>query len=397
MKKVVVGLFCSLFLCFCLVCGAADDLPPLVVHIESGEIQAGFAGDDTPRSVFPSIVGRPRHKGVMVGMGTKYAYVGEAAVSKRGILTLKYPIEHGIVTNWDDVKELLHHAFFNELRADPSQRPVLITEAPLNPKANREKLTQILFEDFNVPAMYLASNAVLSLYATGRSTGIVLYMEDRTCFAVPVHEGRVLRHAVTQLNIGGADLTEYLIKLLTEKGYGITTAGEKEIIADVKDDLCFVASDYDAGLQQATSSSTLEKTYQMPDGEVMTLEKERFQCPEALFQPSLVDFEADGIHKLVYNSIMKCDVDIRKQLYNNIVLSGGTSMFDGIAERLQKEIKNLAPPSIKVKVVAPPQRNYLSWKGGSTLANLSTFQQMWVSTAEYDEYGPAIVHRKCDM
>ncbi|KAG9091320.1 actin [Ceratobasidium sp. UAMH 11750] len=303
-----------------------EEVAALVIDNGSGMCKAGFAGDDAPRAVFPSIVGRPRHQGVMVGMGQKDSYVGDEAQSKRGILTLKYPIEHGIVTNWDDMEKIWHHTFYNELRVAPEEHPVLLTEAPLNPKANREKMTQIMFETFNAPAFYVAIQAVLSLYASGRTTGIVLDSGD----------------------------------------------GE---------------------MQTATRSSALEKSYELPDGQVITIGNERFRAPEALFQPSFLGQESAGIHETTYNSIFKCDLDIRRDLYGNVVLSGGTTMYPGIADRMQKELTSLSPSSMKVKIVAPPERKYSVWIGGSILASLSTFQNLWCSKQEYDESGPGIVHR----
>ncbi|KAI7729493.1 hypothetical protein M8C21_024493 [Ambrosia artemisiifolia] len=369
------------------------NIQPLVFDCGTGTVKAGFAGDFSPRAVTPTIVGRPRHTSVMVGTGHKGFYVGDEALSRRGIATLKHPVDRGIIRNWDDMEKIWDHSFHTELKVAPEEHPVLHVQAPLNSKESREKTAEIMFETFNVPALYIAMRPLLSLYTSGRTTGIVLDSGDGVSEAVPIFEGDALPHAICSVDLGGRDLTDSLMKIMTGRGYLFTTIAEREIIRDMKEKLAYVALDYEQELETARTSKSIEKNYELPDGEVMTIGAERFHCSEVLFRPSLIGMEEAGIHEMTYKSIMKSNVDIRKELYQNIVLTGGSSMLPGLADRMRKEIKALAPSGIKIQVIVPPERKYSAWIGGSIIACLSTFQQEWITRDAYDESGASVVHR----
>eukprot|EP01084_Bolivina_argentea_P041817 77191_1 len=428
-----------------------EEAQALVMDNGSGMIKAGFAGDDAPRTVFPAVVGRPRHQGVMVGMMRRDAYVGDEAISKRGILALRYPVEHGIVTSWDDMEKIWHHTFYNELRIQPEEHCVLLTESPHNPKANREKTTQIMFETFNVPAAYLAMSSVLSLFASGRYTGIVLDSGDQLTTTVPIYEGYALPHATHTLDIGGRELTDYLMKQLTASGYSFTTSAEREIVRDIKEKLCYTPlrfNDELAASQRDDIDSNIKRQYELPDGQMIDVNKERFSVSEAMFTPRLLNedkyAQTDGIDKMVYNSVMKCEKDLRDMMFGNIVLSGGNTAFRGMDDRLTDAVSKLIKPGSKGikktnlirktkkqtivdgyvggcdRYIYPEigqmiyqnyndpstkgvddgnlcERKYSAWIGGSILSALSECDgdQFWMDKDSYDEYGPALVHRKC--
>eukprot|EP01089_Gocevia_fonbrunei_P005168 TRINITY_DN1535_c1_g1_i1.p1 TRINITY_DN1535_c1_g1~~TRINITY_DN1535_c1_g1_i1.p1 ORF type:complete len:373 (-),score=77.63 TRINITY_DN1535_c1_g1_i1:18-1136(-) len=368
----------------------SDDGHAVVIDNGSSMIKAGFSGDDAPRAVFPPMIGRPRR--ILPGMAPKEAYVGDEAQSKRGILALKYPIVKGIITNWDDMEIIWHHTFYNELRVAPEEHCAMLTESPMNSKANNDKITQIMFETFNTAALYIAQQALLGLYASGGTEGVVVDSGGGVTHVVPIYDSVILP-SISQRDIAGCEITDYLLKILNESGHSLTTTAEKVIVRDIKEKLCYVAYDFKKEME-SSSCTGLEKKYELPDGSEITLGNEAFQCPESLFQPSLLDFDSEGIHEATYNSVMKCDVDIRKHLFGHVLLCGGSTMFSGIADRMHKELTLLASPTTKIKVLAPSDRKYSVWIGGSILSSLGGFQHRWKSKQEYDEAGPSIFGRR---
>ncbi|XP_071487915.1 actin-1-like [Diadema antillarum] len=253
-----------------------------------------------------------------------------------------------------------------------------------------------MFEKFEVPTLYLLSHPVASLIAAGITTGLVLDVGQGSIHTIPVYEGHVLRHAVGHVDFAGSTHSDFMFNLLRKRGYPFETIDDLRIAKDIKEKMCYVALDFEKEMEIANSiiSSTITEHYTLPDGQIVTVAKERFVVPELFFDPNLMKLEMPGIHEVIQNTVIKCDVDIRNNLLANIVLSGGPTMYPGLSERLQKELAILFPSSAEVKVTAP--RNHASWVGGSMLAAKSPLNGgLWVSKEEYDEYGPWIVFRRC--
>jgi len=370
------------------------DQNAVVIDNGSGMMKAGYAAQDAPQVYFASVVGRPKY-GTMVGSEVKDLYVGKDAITKRGVLSLTYPVASGIVDNWDDMTKVWEHTYYNELRCEPTERPVHLTEAPKNPTKNREKMTEIFFDQFQVPAFYVSVQAVLSLYASGRTTGLVYDSGDGVTHTVPVFDGFSLKHAVKRLNLAGRELTTYLGDILNESGISLVSTAEFDIIRDMKEKKCYVALDYDEEMKAFENDKSKETSYELPDGTVVNFGNQQIRCAEVLFKPQMIGKDFAGVDKAAYSTIQACDIDVRRDLYENILLSGGSTMFPGLNDRITKEVKNLANASVNVKCIAPAERKFSVWIGGSTLSTLATFATMWITKGEYEEVGVNIVHRKC--
>ncbi|CAH3122736.1 unnamed protein product [Pocillopora meandrina] len=364
---------------------------PIVIDNGSGVIKAGFAGDQIPKYHFPNFVGRPKHVRVMAGALEGDTFIGPKAEEHRGLLNIKYPMEHGVVKDWNDMERIWQYIYSkDQLQTFSEEHPVLLTEAPLNPRRNREKSAEIFFETFNVPALFISMQAVLSLYASGRTTGVVLDSGDGVSHSVPIYEGFAMPHSIMRTDIAGRDVTAYLRLLLRKEGFNFHSSSELEIVRTIKERACYLA----INPQKEESMEGERMQYALPDGSILEVGPARFRAPELLFRPDLVGEECEGIHEVLAFAIQKSDMDLRRILYSNIVLSGGSTLFKGFGDRLLSEVKKLAPKDIKIRISAPPERLYSTWFGGSILASLDTFKKMWVSKKEYDDEGARAIHRK---
>ncbi|EGG15134.1 hypothetical protein DFA_09958 [Cavenderia fasciculata] len=356
----------------------------IVIDSGSWTTKIGFVGAEQPKEIFPSIVGWPED--------TDEFQVGDEV--KEPNIELEYPIDGRVIKDWDGMQKIWEYAF-DKLQVDSEEHAVLLTEPPLNPMATREKMVQVMFETFKTTDVYLSCQPVLALHATGNKdqTGIIIDSGYSVTHIVPIADGYCVSDAITRLDIGGLDITNYLDKMISDRGYEI--ANQNQVANEIKEKWAYVVMD--ARIQKTTNASSSSgrhlKSYTLPDGQSVVLGDELFSCSEALFSPSLIGKDmVAGIHKATNQSISKCQDP--KDLYAKIILAGGNTMFQGIGNRLAQEMKSLAPLIENINVVESPIRKNAAWIGGSLLASQAAFDTEWLSKADYDESGPSIV-KKC--
>lgn len=362
---------------------------PIVIDNGSGIMKAGFSGFYKPCLVYPTIIGYTKYKkSLKTNLLDNNYFIGKYADNKRSILDIKYPIKNGIIDNWDEMTKIWEYTF-DRLETESKNKKVLLTEPALNPIKNKEHMIELMFEHFNISSVFVGIHGILSLYGNGKISGVVLDIGHNVTHIIPIYDGYSIKHAIHRINFAGSDITEYLQRLLELSGYRFTTNTEKEIICKIKETYSFCSLNY-----KKERNNNNKCTYLLPDGNEIKITSENFKSPEILFNPSLIGKDINGIHKLLYDTVMKTDIDIRKTLFSNIVLSGGTTMINKFDDRLSIELTQLVSKNTDINIIASQDRQYSVWLGGSILSGLSTFDSSWITKEEYSEYGKNIIYRK---
>uniref|UniRef100_A0A7N9CX68 Actin-like protein 6B n=3 Tax=Macaca TaxID=9539 RepID=A0A7N9CX68_MACFA len=417
-----------------------DEVGALVFDIGSFSVRAGYAGEDCPKADFPTTVGLlaaeeggglelegdKEKKGKIFHIDTNALHV------PRDGAEVMSPLKNGMIEDWECFRAILDHTYSKHVKSEPNLHPVLMSEAPWNTRAKREKLTELMFEQYNIPAFFLCKTAVLTAFANGRSTGLVLDSGATHTTAIPVHDGYVLQQGIVKSPLAGDFISMQCRELFQEMAIDIIPPymiaakepvregappnwKKKEKLPQVSKSwhnyMCNeVIQDFQASVLQVSDSPYDEQVaaqmptvhYEMPNGYNTDYGAERLRIPEGLFDPSNVKGLSGntmlGVGHVVTTSIGMCDIDIRPGLYGSVIVTGGNTLLQGFTDRLNRELSQKTPPSMRLKLIASNstmERKFSPWIGGSILASLGTFQQMWISKQEYEEGGKQCVERKC--
>lgn len=375
--------------------------PAVVIDLGSGFIKAGLQSDTLPTCILPSLIGRPRRR-FTYQFQENQTFAGDEAVAYRHQLSFSNPINHGHIEDWIELEELLGYTFRVGLGIDTKDRPILLSAPPLASTTHQQRLVESMIEIHEFNEVNLSIQGILALYATGRTTGLVVEIGEGVTQVVPVHEGYADKASVRRSDFGGYEITCYLQKLLCENGYALTTRDDMEHVRLIKESLCYVALDP----LQEDSRTDLEETYVLPDGMKLrdgntsiVVGPERFYCAEVIFEPRICQRDNPPITDLIWQAVQSSPIETRKSQLNSVILSGGTSMLQGFQERLQKELKKIAPSQARgsVNVYANDDRLFGVWLGGRLFCqpSMRTMQNnLWITKDEWLEEGPNVVLRK---
>nr|BAN41982.1 actin, putative [Entamoeba invadens] len=372
----------------------------IVIDNGSYAMRAGFAGEEEPRSIIRSVVGRPKHAHLPIVFNpNEDVFYGDDAYNKYQILNLTYPIKNSVITNakyfgntytsFDDMEGLWNQTFVTDLKITPSDRSVLLSECPFNPVETKSKTAQLFFEKFGVKSLSFKAQQILSLTSTGRHAGVVLDCGLSASWCVPIVDCECVKDSIVQTQVGGRHIDDYLVQLLKERSKYTYEDPLGRVTRDIKEKLSYVSTN------DNVDEKSISKEYELPDKTSITIGKERYLCTQPLFDPALINIEGDGIPKSIDNAITKCDNDLLQMMYGNIVITGGSSYsFNGLMYKLQNELTKLAPPKIKILCQSDPNTSLMTWVGGALIACQSSFSNIEITKAMYNEFGVSLFTKK---
>lgn len=359
-----------------------------VVDNGSGCIKAGFSGEEAPLHIFPTIVGKTKVKGIFVGDEKKESILGSEAEEKFGILDINYPIQGGMVVDWNQMERIWAHTFYDQLKIAPEEQNILLSEAPYNTKENREKIVEMMFETFNCAGTYLSQQPVLAAYSVGKSTCLSIDCGHGSTNFAPIYEGILLKEAVTHIPVAGKEIHLLLTKLLQNNGQIIDSKMQMQSIIKAKELYCYYNN------ENAPDCEKIE--WELPDKRKIEIKSEKFEAPEVIFKPAKFDYKCKSFRAAFLESLKKTDMDLRETMLNQIIFNGATSLIKGFKTRVTNEILEITQDfDCEKNVHVYPEAKYMTWIGGSILSSLGNFSTLWITKGEYKEEGAAIVHKKC--
>ncbi len=357
-----------------------------IIVIENGRLNSrvGFAGDASPRSVFPTVFGAGMGLPVNPDAFMREYYVGEDALALKGVLRLGYPMEcNGSIEIESTMEKIWGHAFTSELKVDPRASNVFLVLKPNVPPSTLEKIAEVMFNTFDVPRIAFGDQAVLALAAMRQKAGCVVDIGDSETLVVPVENGKVLTSAMQRTEIAGNEIGRTLEVLLRAKGFSVTTSAEREIIRDIKEKLCYVTPDPEKENPLVKLDASIETQYMLPDGELVSVGTERFMAPEILFQPGLANKKSQPLDELIWHTIEKCGTSRRSLFLSNILLTGGTSLLPNLPDRLFRKLQERMGSEGTVHISAPVNRGYLGWLGGALVSDKVPLETLFVDKSTY--------------
>lgn len=365
--------------------------PTILIELGTGNCKIGFSGEDEPFDVFQTLIGKSgnnyRYKN-----NEKY-FLGHEVEENFGYLNISFPIENGIIKDWDAFEKLIEYTYKKEFKLSSEIHNLLLSEAPLTSNKQREKIAEILFEKFKIPGLAFICKSILALYNYGLFSSLVHGSGEGVTYFYPVYDGYPLKEGIIKNDFGGKNINELLLDRLIEKKININMNNIEEsleIVRDIKEKCCYIPRNYNEELLKCE-----EMEYELPDGNKICLKEERIICPECMFKPRIIGKSFDSMDFECIDSINRCDITLKNEFLQNIILAGGNTYFKGYDDRLWNELKPHLNDKLKrlIRIRRDTFQKFIYWNGMSIMSSLTSFCDYLVKKYDYEENGPNIINK----